>query len=89
VHFAAGGLTFAIAIPLGLLFARVRFDPRVFSAPQLERLTGLSVMATVPPYLTSGDHTRNRARMIAAVLLVVGTLVAYGIVYWTKMGIHG
>ncbi|GAA0715671.1 XrtA system polysaccharide chain length determinant [Dokdonella soli] len=85
MHFALGGLVLAVAVPLGLLFARVRFDPRVLSAPQLERLTGITVMATVPAYTTSRDRLRDRTRMSLAALLVIATLAAYGLTYWIRL----
>ncbi len=85
MHFALGGLLLAVVVPLGLLFARVRFDPRVLSAPQLERLTGITVMATVPAYTTSRDRSRERARTSLAVLLLIATLGAYGFMYWIRL----
>ncbi len=85
MHFALGGLVLAVAVPLGLLFARVRFDPRVLSAPQLERLTGINVMATVPAYVNARDRVRDRARMSLAALLVIVTLAAYGLTYWIRL----
>ena len=84
MHFAAAGLGLAVLIPFGLLFALIRFDPRVRSARQLERATGLVVLATVPVYPTSRERLRNRARGVIALLLVVGILAAYFFTYWIR-----
>lgn len=83
MHVAAGGLAAAIAVPLGLLFVVARFDPRIRSTTQLERL-GVPVLATVPAYATPRDRTRQRARLLLAILMVVGVFAAYLLVYWLR-----
>lgn len=85
IHFAAGGLLFACAVPLGLLFTLVRFDPRVRSARQLERLTGLNVLATVPAYPAPASKRRTRRREIIAAGLVLMVVVAYAAMYWIRL----
>jgi polysaccharide chain length determinant protein (PEP-CTERM system associated) len=84
MHFAIGGLVLAVAVTFGLLFARVNFDPRIHSVQQLERVAQITVMASVPTYLTRNDRLRERMRMSLAFLLVIGTVGAYGIVYWIR-----
>ncbi|MBA2079834.1 XrtA system polysaccharide chain length determinant [Rhodanobacter sp. PCA2] len=73
LHFAVAGTLLGLALPLGLLFGVARFDPRVRSAEQLERLTGLPVLATVPYYATPQDKRREQLRnlMLATILAVV------------------
>jgi uncharacterized protein involved in exopolysaccharide biosynthesis len=83
-HFAAAGLGLAVLIPFGLLFALIRFDPRVRSARQLERATGLVVLATVPVYSTSRERIRHRARGLFAFLMVAGVLAAFVFTYWIR-----
>jgi polysaccharide chain length determinant protein (PEP-CTERM system associated) len=83
MHVAAAGLGAAIAIPLGLLFVAVRFDPRIRSTSQLERL-GIPVLATVPAYATPRDRTRQRVRFVMAALLVVAVIAAYLLLYWLR-----
>jgi polysaccharide chain length determinant protein (PEP-CTERM system associated) len=85
VHFGVGGIVAALAIPFGLLFSIARFDPRLRSAAQLERLTGLRVLAIVPFYPTPADRRRDHLRNLALVLLVVGVTVVYGLVVWLKL----
>ena len=85
MHFAIGGLGLAFAVPLGLLFARVRFDPRIRSSQQLERLTSCAVLATVPAYTTPSDRMRERARISMAIAFVILALAAYAVMYWIRL----
>ncbi len=78
VHFAVGGLVAAAAMPLGLLFLLVRFDPRVRSASELERTTGLPVVVTVPTYFNDADQQRRSAQLRTALAIVAITLAGYG-----------
>ena len=48
MHFGLAGIALSLAIPFGLLFGLVRFDPRVRSVWQLERATGLTVLGDDP-----------------------------------------
>jgi polysaccharide chain length determinant protein (PEP-CTERM system associated) len=84
-HFAGAGLGLGMLIPFALLFVLVRFDPRIRSARQLERMTGISVLATVPTYATTRERGRERARMALAILLVVGVLAAFAFTYWIRL----
>lgn len=84
-HFAAAGVALGLAVPFGLLFGIARFDPRVRSAEQLERLTGLRALATVPYYATPEDRRREHARnlRLAAILAVV--VLAYAVLFLLKL----
>ena len=84
-HFAGAGLGLAVLVPIGLLFALVRFDPRIRSARQLERMAGISVLATVPTYATRRERGRERARGLLALLLVIGVLAAFAFTYWIRL----
>ncbi len=84
-HFAAAGLGLAFLVPLGLVFALVRFDPRVRTAAQLERATGMKVLATIPTYSTTREKRRQRLRLAIASLLVLGVLAGYASVYWIRV----
>ncbi|MEO8010780.1 MAG: hypothetical protein ABI650_03960, partial [Dokdonella sp.] len=85
MHFAGAGLALAFALPLALLFAAVRFDPRIRSARQLERATGIGVLATVPLYSTARERIRDRGRITLAALLVLGVGVAFVYTYWIRL----
>ncbi|WP_225737532.1 XrtA system polysaccharide chain length determinant [Dyella acidiphila] len=84
MHFGAAGLLLSIAIPFGLLFALVRFDPRVRSADQLERALGANVLAAVPFYPTPRDRRRDRLHNTLLILIAVGVAAFYLILFWVR-----
>lgn len=84
LHFGVGGLVLSLAIPFGLLFALVRFDPRVRSVDQLERALGFNVLATVPFYPTPRDRRRDRLQNMMLVLIVVGVAAFYLVLFWIR-----
>ena len=85
MHFATAGFALAVVLPLGLLFAIARFDPRVRSARALERYIGVPVLASVPIYGTPRERRAEHARYVLAVLLLVGVFVAYALIYWLRL----
>lgn len=88
MHLAAGGLTAAVAMPLGLLMLLVRLDPRVRSPEAIERVTQLPLLGAVPRYWTPRERRRLKARVAVAIALVVITLVAYGIAGWIRISVN-
>jgi polysaccharide chain length determinant protein (PEP-CTERM system associated) len=85
MHFAAAGLAFGFALPLGVLFGYARLDPRLRTAGQLERQTGIPVLATVPFYPTWRDRRRARFSGILVTGLVAAVLLAYVLIAWFRM----
>jgi polysaccharide chain length determinant protein (PEP-CTERM system associated) len=83
-HVAAGGLLAAIAVPLGLLFLLVRFDPRVRAPGQIERQGNYPVLSVVPGNRTPRDRRREFARMMLSASLAGAVVIAYGLVYVFK-----
>lgn len=82
LHFALGGLAFALLVPIGLLFLLVRFDPRVRSARQLERrAAAYPVLTVVPQYRTTADRRREFMRMALSASIFLAVAVAYGLAY--------
>lgn len=72
--FASGGLLLAVLIPALLLFGWVRFDPRVRTASQIEQVSGLPVLGSIPASPATPHHrsrARHQARWAFALLLVV------------------
>jgi polysaccharide chain length determinant protein (PEP-CTERM system associated) len=84
LHFGVAGMMLSLAIPFGLLFALVRFDPRVRSADQLERAIGFNVLATIPFYPTPQDRRRDRLHHMILVLIVAGVAAFYLILFWLR-----
>jgi len=85
IHFAAAGLGLALALPLGLLFLVARFDRRIRSVLELERITGLPVLASVPVYATRRERRGETARMSFAALLLIATMAAFALTYWYRL----
>ena len=81
LHFALGGLVAAVAIPLGLLFLLVRFDPRVRSPRQLEGQGNYTLLTVVPRYRTPRDRRREFMRLAVSASLLCAVMLAYGLVY--------
>lgn len=84
LHFAFGGFLLALAIPIGLLFSIGRFDPRIRSVPQLERLAGLPVLAVVPAYHGKAEQKRGRRRIVTAIAVFVAVVAIYLIVWFVR-----
>jgi hypothetical protein len=75
----------AVGTPLGLLFLLVRFDPRVRSAEQLQRLTGLSLLATVPYYQTPQDRRRRQMQASLYGAAALAIVAAYLVSVWINL----
>lgn len=83
-HVALGGLLAALAVPLGLLFLLVRFDPRVRAPGQIERQGNYPLLTVVPGYRTPRDRRREIARTTLSASIVGAVFLAYGLVYVFK-----
>jgi polysaccharide chain length determinant protein (PEP-CTERM system associated) len=78
LHFALGGLLLAVAIPLGLLFLLVRFDPRIRSVRLLQKYADRPTLTVVPVYKTPRAKRAQRNRNIASFAMLLVVVVAYG-----------
>jgi polysaccharide chain length determinant protein (PEP-CTERM system associated) len=85
MHFGLAGIALSLAIPFGLLFGIVKFDPRVRSVWQLERSTGLTVLATIPFYPTPRDRRRDQVHNTIVALIVVGVAAVYLVLLWLRL----
>jgi polysaccharide chain length determinant protein (PEP-CTERM system associated) len=84
MHIAIIGLILAVAIPIGLLFAIVKFDRRVRSPQQIERLARVPLLVSIP--WEPGRHrSRTRGRDLKVALLVIGVFVVYGTTFLIKI----
>lgn len=89
LHIAAGGLTAAFAMPLGLILLLVRLDPRVRSPQSLERAADLPLLVAMPRYWTDTDRRKWWIRVRLSILAVVLTLLAFGGAGWLRLTISG
>lgn len=78
LYVAIAGLVLAVAVPLLLLFGLVRFDPRVRTPAQIEKLAGLPVLGAIPRYPTRAARARTFRRMALAASLFMTVPVVYG-----------
>jgi polysaccharide chain length determinant protein (PEP-CTERM system associated) len=88
LHFGIAGIGLGLALPLALLFGLVRVDTRVRSPQQVETLTGLPVLATVPAYANSADRRHARMRDTLLIGLVLFVIAAYALALalkWTSI----
>jgi polysaccharide chain length determinant protein (PEP-CTERM system associated) len=85
MHFGLAGIALSLAIPFGLLFGIVKFDPRVRSVWQLEHQTGLNVLATIPFYPTPRDRRRDQVQNTILALIVAGVAAVYLILLWLRL----
>ena len=84
MHFAIGGLLMAVGIPLGLLFLRARFDPRVRSAQQLQRVTERPLLTVVPTYHSPRDRRQELSRNAMSFGILALVVLAYGLAFGLK-----
>jgi polysaccharide chain length determinant protein (PEP-CTERM system associated) len=85
MHFSLAGIGAGLTLPFVLLFGLVRFDPRIRVATQIERLTGIPVLASVPKYTTRQDRWRSRRTTVLLMLVVFAVIAAYATVAVIKM----
>ncbi len=75
MHLTLIALFCAVAVPLGILFAIVRFDNKIRSPHQFERLVPLLGSISYSP--THREKSRLRSREMAAALMVLGVFLVY------------
>jgi polysaccharide chain length determinant protein (PEP-CTERM system associated) len=73
-QFVLGGLALGILVPLGFLFARLQFDPRVRIANAISERHKVPVAAIVPHRWTPGDLIGLRKELVILSLVVAATL---------------
>ena len=84
MHIAAVGLLAAIAVPLGLLWLLVRFDPRIRSPQLIETRSRYPLLATIPAYPSPRERRRQLARMAIGTAMVLAVVLLYGATYVYK-----
>jgi len=73
-HFVLGGLALGILVPLGLVFARLVFDPRVRIANAISERHKVPVAAIVPHLWSPRDLRGLRKELVILSLVVAATL---------------
>ena len=85
MHIAAAGFMMALALPLGLIFLFVRFDPRVRVARQIAQKTSYPLLTVIPTYLTPKERRRQSLKLMAGAAMVCSVFVVYGLVFAFKL----
>ncbi|GGK08915.1 XrtA system polysaccharide chain length determinant [Luteimonas terricola] len=85
MHIAAAGMLLAVAMPLGLLWLLVRFDPRVRSPQLIESKSRYPLLATIPAYPSPRERRRQYFDIGIGSVLVTGVLLLYLLTYIHKM----
>lgn len=85
MHFALAGLALAVVIPLLLMAALVKHDPRARTALQIERGAGLPVLGTIPVHHNHKQRAAAARRHSVAAALLVAVPIVYGLVLVAKM----
>lgn len=80
LHQTLIGFVLALLLPVGFLLAVVRFDPRVRSVGQIEKLANVPLLVAIP-YAAPGGEPRERTRRRLAAAMVVGVVVVYILVF--------
>jgi polysaccharide chain length determinant protein (PEP-CTERM system associated) len=73
-QFVLGGVVLGVLIPLGLLFARLQFDPRVRLASAISERHKVPVAAIVPHLWSPGELLGLRKELTTLALIVTATL---------------
>ena len=85
MHIAAAGLLAALAVPLGLLWLLVRYDPRVRNPQLLELRSRYPLLATIPAYQSPRERRRQFVQLASAGALCLAVVLLYGLTYVYKM----
>ncbi|MCU1282485.1 MAG: Lipopolysaccharide biosynthesis [bacterium] len=83
LHLTMIGLILALLVPLAVVVAIVRFDRRVRSPHQIQRLVPLLGSISYSP--THREKSRFRSRGMLAVLMIVGVFVIYVTTFLIKL----
>ena len=85
LHQTAIGLVFALVVPIGFLVALVRFDPRVRSPWQVERLARLPFLVAIPYAAPTSRELRDRNHRMMAIALITGVFLVYLVVFIIRL----
>jgi polysaccharide chain length determinant protein (PEP-CTERM system associated) len=84
-QFVLGGIVLGILVPLGFVFARLQFDPRVRLANAISERHKVPVAAIVPHRWSPGELVGLRKELVTLSLVVAATLAISAAVSWARM----
>jgi polysaccharide chain length determinant protein (PEP-CTERM system associated) len=84
-HFVLGGLALGILVPVGFVFARLQFDPRVRLANAISERHKVPVAAIVPHRWSPADLIGLRKELVILSLVVAATLAVSAALSMARM----
>jgi polysaccharide chain length determinant protein (PEP-CTERM system associated) len=84
MHFCLIGLALAVMLPVAVLFLIVRFDRRVRSARQIEKLARVPLLVSISAAPADNERSRLATRRRLALLMIAGVVVVYVAVFIAK-----
>src|SRR3546814_6285492 len=85
MHIAVAGLLLAVAVPIGLLWLLVRFDPRVRSPQLVESKSRYPLLATIPAYPSPRERRKQYFDIGIGSVLVAAVVLLYLLTYVQKL----
>ena len=85
LNFLPVGLVLALALPMLLLAAMVKHDPRARTPLQIERDAGLPVLGTIPLHHNRKQQAVVSRRYFLAIAVLLSIPVVYGLVLAARM----
>jgi len=85
LYIALLGLALAVVVPVGLLVALIKVDPRIRNPQQIERLIRLPLLVAIPSGRTSREKQQARNRWLLSASIAVGVFVVYAAALVMKM----
>lgn len=73
------GIVFSILLPLALLFALVKFDPRIRLSSTITEQFKVPVLAVIPHLWTPGETVHFKRELQSSIFITVGTLCAIAV----------
>jgi uncharacterized protein involved in exopolysaccharide biosynthesis len=84
-HFVLGGLVFALLVPFGLLYARMRIDPGIRIGETIPTVHNVPILATIPHLWTQEELKRVNAELPVLKLALAATMVLCAILSVLRM----
>lgn len=79
-HFVLGGLVLGVLVPFGLLYARMKFDPRIRIAESIPKVHEVPVLATIPHLWRPGELQQLRAEIPVLKIALVLTVATCAVI---------
>jgi polysaccharide chain length determinant protein (PEP-CTERM system associated) len=79
-HFVLGGLVLGVLLPFGLLYARMKFDPRIRISDSIPKVHDVPVLVAIPHLWKPDELQQLRAEFPILKMALVLTIVACAVI---------